>query len=411
MEQSSQTAKNSSFATRSIRVLLLRHGEREDETESYDKRQHSRRERVDPALTALGHRQALHAWENILACLPPNDDIKPVFVATSPLRRCVGTASMVAAAAAGKVRFGLPSTTSSDTTPDGSTIPILIMNGLGDCAAQMQSMGGIGKVVQGGWLQCAASPANDLAMASEEEEEGQAIKDSSSKSVWGFSRKKNSDAPKVSALQRSLHSICSTAVVVAKEDRKKQQKKASESDTDLESSIGNRNSTACTSGDQEIETEPKIQFWRESQGYHYHEPIPAEHLSPMTQAQTLQEHAMSVPNTSTKGTSARMPPNASSAEEEDFHRTLQRAVLHTYHAGLNTCILVTHREAIRFIEKKVIVRQSKRNSKHGTNATGMYCCVAVYKVTVEENSVLHWDSRAVVPYQLLQPHKMGVLEE
>ena len=132
------TPTTTSSNLKTIGVILLRHGEREDETEEYDKHQHTTQERIDPALTLLGHRQALHAWQKILAALPTD---KPIFVASSPLRRCMGTAMMVAAAVPpdSPLQFVLPIKT-SETLPDSadSAIPILVMNGLGDCAAQMR---------------------------------------------------------------------------------------------------------------------------------------------------------------------------------------------------------------------------------------------------------------------------------
>ena len=106
--------------------------------------------------------------------------------------------------------------------------------------------------------------------------------------------------------------------------------------------------------------------WRESSDLHRRplHPTTKDDMSPMTTSQTLQGHSSSrtsnqlpppppslSPSTTTRKTSpAPMMKNAPS-RDEGCYQALERAVLLTAHSSLvETCVLVTHREAIRFIE-------------------------------------------------------------
>ncbi|CAJ1925515.1 unnamed protein product [Cylindrotheca closterium] len=378
----SQTSANDATTTkiRQIQVILLRHGEREDEAEAYDKSQKTQQERVDPALTVLGHQQSLGAWRNILAYVP-ND--KPVMIACSPLRRCIGTALMVAAAAltsnpeekVPKIVLPTDDVNDQQDTAEGAekTIPVLVMNGLGDCAAQMRHMGGIGKVVKAGWLACAASPVNDCCRIDTK------IADTAATPVT------------TTPLQNSLRRIA---------------KKGGHLQTRW--------------GDTIVTQSCKLQLWRESK-YHSSESIPTSDLSIMTEPRTIQEHE----DAGAGSTSSRlddpvpMPRNAPSAEEQ-FEQTLERAVLLTAHAGLETCILVTHREAIRWIEEHRVVgeespeatgedgeqQKDKLNLSAIRSTTRTYCCVADYKVSLdltdsEKPQFLSWETQKIVPWSAL----------
>jgi Histidine phosphatase superfamily (branch 1) len=142
---------------KTISVYLLRHGEREDEIEDESKAvQQSNKELLDPALTVEGFRQAQAAFENLLSTLAG----KKVSIFSSPLRRTIGTALMVAfAPSANNVNFSLPSLAGDTSTPD--SLPILVMNGLCDCAAMIERVGGANLAVAQGYVDDAAMDEND----------------------------------------------------------------------------------------------------------------------------------------------------------------------------------------------------------------------------------------------------------
>ncbi|CAB9497516.1 expressed unknown protein [Seminavis robusta] len=364
------TPSNGNNDVRTIRVILLRHGEREDEAEDYDKHQRSRRDRIDPFLTAFGHRQALNAWKQILRALQEvsDDDTKPMLLATSPLRRCIGTAMMVAAAQAqteSTLQFVLPSQQATGTQDAKNPIPLLVMNGLGDCAAQMQHMGGIGKVIQAGWLDCAASPSNDC--------------------------NSNNDTPIKTCLTRMAKAAATVAQAEAVKDQSKQ-------------------------NHDEIHTSVPLQFWRESTYYTKARTKPLQGLAPLTHPKSLAEHAATTigasanPSTDDPTTMQRNAPYF----DERCAQALERAVWRTVHSGLDTCVLVTHREAIRFVEGYWASQSQQqvghcgakhRNiSRQNMSATKLYCCVGIYSVSVDMTThrVLGWQAKGVVPYQTLQ---------
>ena len=136
-----------------VTVLLLRHGEREDEAmkksmSMEERKRYSllprsiRREHsMDPSLTRKGYEQASTAWQNILNSLQQRGTETKVTIVCSPLRRCIGTALMM-----------------SNTPPNGSAlldwwslypfwndmkvVPILVMNGLCSCASAIERFDG-----------------------------------------------------------------------------------------------------------------------------------------------------------------------------------------------------------------------------------------------------------------------------
>jgi hypothetical protein len=337
--------------TRTIRVILIRHGEREDESEEYDRHLHTRKERVDPALTIPGYRQALHAWQHVLKLMPNQRAV----IVTSPLRRCLGTAAMAAAAMStlksSEITFRLPAT---DLGPsDGNNIPIVIMNGLCDYAKQIQHMGGAGNVVENGWIDCAASPTNDL-------EESLLYP---------------------TLLQQSLSRITQTSHRVASETEHYNK------------------GEICT-----------LQFWRE-RNYEFQKPLTAKDVAPLTASDTLLGHAQSI--TSVTSADKKQPclfASNAPANEENCEKTLERAVLLSARAGMETCIAVTHRETIRFIEKKWCFDQlSKYDQRQKLRTTGMYCCLGIYSVTVHlDTCKMEWASKAVIPYKMLNASHMEI---
>jgi hypothetical protein len=182
-----------------IRVFVVRHGEREDEVCSrmaYSKMSHE--QRLDPALTAQGHSQAMQAFTNIIGSLcGPISPQEPhqrrkVAVFSSPLRRAIGTALMVAQiqsqaelSSSSSSNYSLDWTlpvpqnrqqqgnnltiTATLTSPSGTgetiapstVLPIVVLNGLCDCTAQMNHIGGHQNAIRAGFLKCAALSTNN----------------------------------------------------------------------------------------------------------------------------------------------------------------------------------------------------------------------------------------------------------
>lgn len=136
-----------------VTVLLLRHGERADETEDAldQSPPRSAKERMDPCLTEEGHRQATNAFHQIVPFLKG----KRVAVFVSPLRRTIATAAMIGMCDTEGVEFVLPSKQKL------STIPLIVMNGLSDCASHVLKVGGAFAAVKAGYIDGAAMAANN----------------------------------------------------------------------------------------------------------------------------------------------------------------------------------------------------------------------------------------------------------
>lgn len=159
----------SANSTRTLRVYLLRHGEREDEVPGRQPTNEMPIDRqLDPRLTMRGHQQAAEAWQRII---PSLSSIR-VMVASSPMLRTLGTALMVASseivANCTQIKW-VPSplgTTSSNTTQhdEGTTtapaIPIAVVNGLCDCALAVEQKGGSKRLLP--YLRCAVKEDSRL---------------------------------------------------------------------------------------------------------------------------------------------------------------------------------------------------------------------------------------------------------
>lgn len=185
-------------------VFVVRHGEREDEharatTPSSCYRKMSKRDKMDPNLTPEGYGQALQAFENIVAAMmgAAQTQKRRVAVFTSPLRRSIGTAMMLSAAAAtmsqsnsdsattsssyAGLKFVLPTSAveTKESNNDGSDdadcssndshnnnnncrIPIVVHNGLSHCTALVARMGGSRNLIRAGMMPCAAMPCNTI---------------------------------------------------------------------------------------------------------------------------------------------------------------------------------------------------------------------------------------------------------
>jgi hypothetical protein len=88
------------------------------------------------------------------------DSFKRVAVFSSPLRRALGTATMMSSSSCAAVTspsFVLPIDSQESTTGTSSYLPIVVWDGLCDCAARVNLLGGNRNAVRTGFLHCAAN--------------------------------------------------------------------------------------------------------------------------------------------------------------------------------------------------------------------------------------------------------------
>lgn len=178
---SDRNRSSSTSNERSVKLLLLRHGEREDEaiqrSMSIEERKRSALlpkelqvevDALDPTLTERGYEQAMEAWQNILLAISRHQGRTnrkaQVTLVCSPLRRCIGTALMIVSAlplledtdtSSNRNTFEFCSTIGTDlgsfnteTTPRTRKVPIHVMNGLATCAAAIFKFGGVTRTIQ-----------------------------------------------------------------------------------------------------------------------------------------------------------------------------------------------------------------------------------------------------------------------
>lgn len=144
-----------------ITLLLLRHGERADEAARKNGGSlgpRSGKDRMDPDLTEEGHLQASEAIEKIVPFLSGN---KRVAIFSSPLKRTIATAAMIGMHSQTQVNFVVP-----DCDEQEKAIPIVVMNGLSDCAAHVGYAGGAHAAVRDGFIDGAAMAANNCSSQS-----------------------------------------------------------------------------------------------------------------------------------------------------------------------------------------------------------------------------------------------------
>lgn len=146
-----------------ITILLLRHGERADEIESFDdslpSAPRSIKESLDPPLTEEGHQQAIEAFERIIPFLKG----KKAAIFVSPLQRTISTAAMIGMCQSSEVEFTVIGQ-NEDTVE--STLPLIVLNGLSDCAAHVERVGGAFAAVRKGYIDGAAMAANHIGVDS-----------------------------------------------------------------------------------------------------------------------------------------------------------------------------------------------------------------------------------------------------
>lgn len=139
-----------------LKIFLVRHGERKDEVEGWVA--NSWKDQIDPPLTRKGYQQGQQAFTALYAALRSsarNGSKQRIAVFCSPLRRTVGTSMMTA--------NSLPLQANFEWMPasvDG-VIPIVIVNGLCDCAAAIARTGGSRIAIRQRLIDCAAISEND----------------------------------------------------------------------------------------------------------------------------------------------------------------------------------------------------------------------------------------------------------
>mmetsp|Transcript_11875 Transcript_11875/g.18218 ORF Transcript_11875/g.18218 Transcript_11875/m.18218 type:complete len:353 (-) Transcript_11875:74-1132(-) len=305
---SEQTMSLSSSSGKEISVLLLRHGEREDEVNLYENPEDykllSKKEKLDPPLTSTGYDQAAEAFSKIFRTNSSQNE-KPTALFCSPLKRTVGTALMVASAVDNKnnSHIVLPTNAEGKSSPTNS-IPIVMMNGLCHCAARVYNIGGARVAVSKGLVDCAFNDtlASTLPSLLRTMRQGQSLRDG--------------------------QSLPST-----------------------------------------------VQFWKEDSNTSF---------APMTDSFSIL-------------TNPTMMISENNGEkqhitDDDFHRTVNRAVFQTAQAGLNKCILVTHREGIRYFARTVC-RDTSRFSTP-------YCCIGKFRAKIEYYTDNDTDSNSSTSYKV-----------
>lgn len=118
---------------------------------------------LDPLLTARGHQQAHQSFISLTKTLQD----RKVAMFCSPLRRVIGTAMMIGTVALPNHTLSFPQPNEQPDRKDNAagkssaTIPITVLNGLGDFAASIYHHGGARTLAPMGALRCASTPENN----------------------------------------------------------------------------------------------------------------------------------------------------------------------------------------------------------------------------------------------------------
>ena len=265
-------------------VLIVRHGERADEAARKNGGSlgpRSRKERLDPPLTENGYRQAKSAFEHILPTLAG----KRVAVFSSPLKRAIGTAMMIGTALEEQQQ-----TTIEFVHRTSDAIPIVVVNGLGDCASAVQHVGGASRAVYHRYIDCGAMDGNDGSVNS--------------------------------PMRTCLREMLPTA-----------QAAASRGDNDNDA-VGT-----------------PIQFLKEGYEWNSLEPMtePLSIHEPVTPQQQQQQQEGSATGDAQSRAPASVYSSSPVFRNEHFIYAANRAVLMATEASCDVCIFVSHREATRYL--------------------------------------------------------------
>lgn len=296
---------SSQMTTRDITILLLRHGERADEAVRKNGGSlgpRSTKERMDPALTELGHEQATEAFGHIVPFL----EKKNAAIFVSPLRRTMATAAMI----------GMHESVNIAERD----IPLIVMNGLSDCAAHVKHAGGAYRAVRDGYIDGAVMDSND------------GSKDSPLMKMLA-------QMPMLQKLKRPIqyHKVDDSCDLIPISEP-----------INGDSSVAR----AATHGEDVTPTSA----------------LPLAH-SPSTTSCSV-------------GTS----------NDDSFTSTIKRVTRIAAIRGLDTAIVVTHREGIRALANDI----SRTYQRFRTP----YCCIGKFAVRVDNDGIdVGWRFDGVVPYE------------
>lgn len=347
---------------------MVRHGERADEVEDSQRLRRppprSRKDVLDPPLTEEGHRQAREAFERILPTLRG----KRVAVFVSPLRRTMATAAMIGAVDAGTsdVEFVVPrrrrrSLEDEDDDDDG-VVPLVVANGLSDCAAYVVRVGGAFSAVRSGYVDGAAMPANNL--------------------------RSSPHTPLMSMVEESIsiHHARTRRIRFYKELRAEDEndKANGESGPFYDGRIVPMSPPLGRSNREEVDA--KMIGDAGVHGSRRRTPSPPVHRGSLSPPGTMR----------TETNLAHDPDTVVRIKEDNFKYATNRAVQLAAEANCDVCILVTHREGIRYKARQIL------RNKHVRFSTP-YCCVGRFRASVGQNDDgdcnVEWFFEEVCPYQ------------
>ncbi len=415
-----------------VNVILVRHGEREDEANGYKKRKIvvSKKDAVDPHLTHNGFHQAQGAFESIYryyneqASLLQEEEMtqdchgsdkvsqnkkRKVFVFSSPLRRTIGTALMSChlfnenvSGQSNIIESGLPliqtfgqqpgtqKTNSNQVEKEKNRrkANIVVMDGLCDCASAIIKCGGAPNAISSGYVDCAARVSQGEDYNGEE------------------------------SLIESLQDIISIA---------NPSERFSEHNKDIPANY------------------IPICLWREKKYYdtYPHDQPEKDHFETMTCKFNMNGDGILSPQNSVSNEGKRIryetPPRKQPAvhinnsqkhgstcsNEDTFLGAINRAAYFTAKAGCTDCIIVTHREGLRYLAKHVCGfghfgrGPNPKRYRHPSNAEyekqlkTPYCAIGSFVANVKFNTSrsanspskvrpfysVKWTFHGIVPYQ------------
>ena len=385
--------------SKTIRVVVIRHGERQDEADYRDRKRNKAKAagtgqglgktpteqssppmsdftktkiKVDPPLTLEGYLQAKGAFDRLLPMFA-NHGIS-VFV--SPLKRCIGTTMMMSVSAASSTITSTATVSNTDNTQNSNAsndgpLVLTVVNGLADPAAAIRHHGGSYHAIRQGLVDLAAMDGNDC----------------------------SGDTPFEQALpplrQKAYHALGMTDAIAVDNlsaDRRGPSGRPIAFMTE-----------AATPGGKRVQLHPLFCVT---------DPIPNRDSTTTTTCptRTAQARATLSQNRYLDQLSFRtkaIPRNKHGNTLANFVESASRAVKDTIDAGHDVCFLVSHREAMHILIQDVC----RSHVQYSTP----YCCVAFFQATITSNTNVgnddddvskktynvDWTFDRVVPYERL----------
>lgn len=326
-----------------ITILLLRHGERADETESFEASlpsdSRSTKDYLDPPLTDEGHQQATEAFGRMMPFLKG----KKVAVFASPLQRTIATAAMIGMFQSTEIEFAVPGGNNKINNKEtigssSTTLPLIVLNGLSDCAAHVQIVGGAFAAVRKGYIDGAAMAANH-----HDDDDDDNRSSHRSPLLQLLAR-----TPRIRNLLHPIQFF----------------KEHEDGFVPMCRPIGGSESTSINHLQPKHSTAGGSTF--------------------------AEKDAQSTVNTT---------PVARRASDDCFFATMNRLVKIATSRDCHVCVVVTHREGIRYLAQEVIRRENK-HQRHSRISTP-YCCIGHFSAQIEEHAdrSIKWKLHGVVPYQ------------